>query len=442
MASLDYDRTQRKATIQFYDANRKRRTIRLNDITKTFASKFHSVVERLSAAQKSGESIDNYTGDFLRELGAVFHQKLVKVGLACPRASDDEQQEPAKAITLADFLAGYLDRRTDIKAASLTVYRNVTRNLLTFFNSSRELETITEGDAVDFGRFLKREGLSSTTIDRRISLARTIFNDAVRHRLIHVNPFAEVRKPLKNIMSSRNNRSRQRFISQEVISDVLGAAPDAEWRLIIVLARYGGLRTPSEVLSLRWRDIEWDRQRMYVTSPKTEHHDDGEGRLVPIFPELKRELDECWELAEPGAEYVIQSRRPESIRDSSGNWANANLRTTFEKIIRRAGHNPWPKLFQNLRSTRETELMEDFPEHVVCRWIGNSQPVAREHYLQVTEEHFERAVMPSVMPSVDESASTEPQGNRERVVKPGENAAESNKKTVACETMRPFKYGG
>ena len=30
-------------------------------------------------------------------------------------------------------------------------------------------------------------------------------------------------------------------------------------------------------------------------------------------------------------------------------------------------------------------------EHVVCAWIGNSKVVARKHYLQVTEEHFERA---------------------------------------------------
>jgi len=32
---------------------------------------------------------------------------------------------------------------------------------------------------------------------------------------------------------------------------------------------------------------------------------------------------------------------------------------------------------------------------VVCAWIGNSQAVARKHYLQVTEEHFERAYEPA-----------------------------------------------
>ena len=29
--------------------------------------------------------------------------------------------------------------------------------------------------------------------------------------------------------------------------------------------------------------------------------------------------------------------------------------------------------------------------HVVSAWIGNSQPIAAKHYLQVTCEHFERA---------------------------------------------------
>ena len=49
---------------------------------------------------------------------------------------------------------------------------------------------------------------------------------------------------------------------------------------------------------------------------------------------------------------------------------------------------PWPKLFQNLRSTRETELADQFPIQVVCEWIGNTEAVAAKHYLQVTEDHF------------------------------------------------------
>ncbi|HTM53198.1 MAG TPA: hypothetical protein VL175_04190 [Pirellulales bacterium] len=120
---------------------------------------------------------------------------------------------------------------------------------------------------------------------------------------------------------------------------------------------------------------------MRVPSPKTEHHEGGESRLVPLFPELLPHLELAFEQAELGTEFVISR-----YRDS-----NSNLRTQLERIIRKAGLEPWPTLFQNLRSTRQTELAEHFPAHVVCAWIGNSEAVARKHYLQVTEEHFEQA---------------------------------------------------
>lgn len=51
---------------------------------------------------------------------------------------------------------------------------------------------------------------------------------------------------------------------------------------------------------------------------------------------------------------------------------------------------PWPKLFQNMRSSRETDLAAVFPIHVVCAWLGNSPAVARKHYLQVTDADFEK----------------------------------------------------
>ena len=46
--------------------------------------------------------------------------------------------------------------------------------------------------------------------------------------------------------------------------------------------------------------------------------------------------------------------------------------------------------------TRQTELEEQFPSPVVCRWIGNSQQVAQKHYLQVTDDHYQRAVTAGV----------------------------------------------
>lgn len=59
-----------------------------------------------------------------------------------------------------------------------------------------------------------------------------------------------------------------------------------------------------------------------------------------------------------------------------------------------------------LRATRETELAETFPAHVVCAWIGNSESVARKHYLQVTDEHFAAAAKP--LPEAVQKAAQNP----------------------------------
>lgn len=55
------------------------------------------------------------------------------------------------------------------------------------------------------------------------------------------------------------------------------------------------------------------------------------------------------------------------------------------------GAEPWPKLFRNMRASRETELTAEYPLHVVCAWIGNSPAVAQAHYLQVTDADYQRA---------------------------------------------------
>jgi Phage integrase family len=171
-------------------------------------------------------------------------------------------------------------------------------------------------------------------------------------------------------------------VSSEVAQQVLNACPDAEWRLIFALSRFGGLRCPSEHLTLRWQDVNWEMNRMLIHAPKQEHHADGGDRWIPIFPELRPYLEESFDLAKEGAVHVITR-----YRDAS----NSNLRTQLLRIIKRAGLRSWPKLFHNLRASRETELAAEFPIHVVCEWIGNSARIAAAHYLQVTEGDFERA---------------------------------------------------
>ena len=89
---------------------------------------------------------------------------------------------------------------------------------------------------------------------------------------------------------------------------------------------------------------------------QTEHHEGRAEPSVPTFPEFRPYLMDVFEQAEAGTTYVITRYRDK----------NANLRTQLKRIIRKAGLMTWPRLFHNLRSTRQTELTERFPTHVVA----------------------------------------------------------------------------
>ena len=369
MASIGNDPNGRKR-ILFVAADGRRKTIRLGKASMKQAEALKVKVEGLIGCGITGAMADE-TARWVADLPDGMHSRLAAVGLIPERQST----------RLGAFLDGYIARRVDVKGSTALIWGHTRRCLVDFFGADKPLRDITPGGADAWRLYLMAQKgkiaatMADGTVRRRCGLAKQFFRAAVRLTLIPSNPFADL------VAASQGNPKREYFISRVEAQKVMDACPDAEWRLLFALSRYGGLRCPSEHLGLTWQDIDWAGGRMRVHSPKTEHHPGGESRLVPLFPELLPCLREVFEQAEPPAEFIITRYRN----------TNQNLRTQLCRIIKKAGLAPWPKLFQNLRSTRQTELAESWPMHVVCAWIGNSQAVAREHYLQVTEDHFRRA---------------------------------------------------
>lgn len=359
-----------KATVQFTGPDGRRRTIRLGKVSERNAGRFAEKLEQVNTAAKLGTSLDDDLSAWVAKLGDDVAEKLTVYGLIVRR----------EVVPLGKLIDDFIDQRADVKPQTKVILRHTRANLVELFGFDKPLRLLTPGDADDFRSYLLRSkaeggaGLSENTARRRGRMAKQFLRVAVRKGMIRENPFADLGGMV------RGNKARSYFVTIDETSKVIEACPDAEWRLIVALSRFGGLRTPSEHNRLRWSDVDWARGKFLVHSPKTEHHAGGESRWVPIFPELRPYLEAAFEAAEPGAEYVIVRNRN-----------RANLRTRFEKIIKRAGLKPWPKLFQNLRSTRQTELAAQYPLHVVCAWIGNKEAVAAEHYLQVTDADFERA---------------------------------------------------
>ena len=198
-----------------------------------------------------------------------------------------------------------------MKPASKVVWRHVERKLTDFLGAGRSVRSITESDAEAFRLYLVGEKLAPTTVAKRLQFARQFFRTMLKRKLIDSNPFADVRH------QGGDCSERQFFINRVNTAKLIDAAPDWTWRAIIALVRFGGLRSPSETLSLRWADVDWEKARLRVISPKTEHHAGKASRMVPMFPELQPYLEEAWD-AGPRAKSTLSrqatARQPKAPR--------------------------------------------------------------------------------------------------------------------------------
>ncbi len=297
-------------------------------------------------------------------IGTKLHTKLVNVGLL----------ETVKDTQLGSFCEAYIASRTDIKQQTRINLLSSKRMLVEHFGADKDLRAITPAHVSEFKAALMTRYANATT-GRTLRRGRQFFAHAVDAGILNRNPFDKLKIP------NQTNPSRLFFVDRETCQKVLETCPNLQWRLIFSLARFGGLRVPSELISLQWNDVLWSQKKIKVPSPKTEHIEGKDHRWVPLFPEIIELLRQAFDIAKDGEQFIF----PRTITGA------VNLRKGLTSIIKKAGLSPWPKLFQNLRASRETELCQNFPLHVASKWIGNTPTVAMGHYLQVIDSDWEKA---------------------------------------------------
>ena len=143
-------------------------------------------------------------------------------------------------------------------------------------------------------------------------------------------------------------------------------------RLLLALARFGGLRIPSEIRLMRFSDFTKDVILI--------HKDTKTGaREVPLLGEIREIFDRI--VVNLGKDF-----EPSDL--VFGNVSSfSSFQHRFVQTIHRSGVEQWTKLFVNLRSSCITDFVErGYKEKTLDAIFGNSAMVRSRHYVQFRKD--------------------------------------------------------
>jgi len=143
----------------------------------------------------------------------------------------------------------------------------------------KSVRDIVKSDISTTLSFLSRQ-LSNATVNRYKAAISVVFSYACREYDLPDNPARHIR-PLPE------DNSRTRYLSDDERERLFGAVRQSSWNklyLITLLAITTGARK-GELTSLKWSDIDFDRQMAYISTTKN-----GEPKVLPLTESAIAEL--------------------------------------------------------------------------------------------------------------------------------------------------------
>jgi integrase len=172
----------------------------------------------------------------------------------------------------------------------------------------RRVDSVRRGDIERLVRSLLARGLAPKTVRNTITFLHSVFELAVDEEWTVANPVARAARPKRRRQGDANPDLQ--FLTLAELDAVIATIPDEPvgrdvlgpvMRVLILAAALTGLRQ-SELLGLRWRDIDTRALRVRVRNAWVRGEHSGEGksdlstrRSVPMTDRLARELKQ-WRL--------------------------------------------------------------------------------------------------------------------------------------------------
>lgn len=310
-----------------------------------------AAIDSAIASEKKGASLDAQTRRIFENLPPDMRRRLERVGLLAI----------AETMTLGEavdiFNREYLP---NVNARTRDGYTKTLEAFAAFVGGDDvQVDAISDAEARRFVEALASV-YAKNTVALRTARVKAFFRFLVDRRFVGESPFS-------NVSATLQSTGRRRFVDRETIEKI-AATLDDERRALLYTYRYAGLRR-SEPYYLTCEDVDLDRRRLTVRSPKTARFAGRGERVAPIVDELANALAP-----------VVAGRPGDALV-----FSKKLLPAPLQKFL-----PPGTRPFQDLRVSCENEWLEKrIPAHVVAAWLGHHVNVQAKHYAVVLDTYFE-----------------------------------------------------
>lgn len=227
--------------------------------------------------------------------------------------------------------------------------------------------------AVELKSRQKDPSKTAAGINRSIRALKTAMRQAEFWDLIPPQNWRKVSK-------FKENKGRVEFHTPQEIKQILKAL-NANWRLVVLLGCRAGLRR-GEIAALKWADVDFTNNQLYIAPNKTEKH-----RYVPISADLRKAL-----LATPKKKgpYVV------NVGDEKKRNSKDFLTAYYSKATAQL---PFKCGLHKLRHTFASHLVQNGVDlYRVSKLLGHSSVTMTEIYAHLVPQDLSSAV--SKLPAI------------------------------------------
>lgn len=306
---------------------------------------------KISDAKKWSNKVEScilegrYTNESIKHSVEECIDRYIKEVLPCkPSKEQNKKQQEKQLLWWKSHIGGLL--LSDNLQSSISKYRDILSNSLT----------------------VKGTKMSASTVNGYLMSLSHLFTIAVKEwGLLETNP-------VFNVSKKKLGRGRCRFLSDDERDRLLRACRETSGQFletIVVLALSTGARK-MEILSIRWKDIDFKRRVITLHSTKN-----GEIRIIPLVSFAYDKLTSLFNNTVYPEEFVFYSRnyyRPTNIEDK------------WRKALRIAGIEDFR--FHDLRHSAASYLaMNGATMHEIAEILGHKTLHMVKRYAHLSEAH-------------------------------------------------------